>query len=56
LERDVTEADLPALRALRCLRRGVLADVVRVEVVANVMNTPPWSGSSSAITKPSTSR
>jgi hypothetical protein len=24
LERDVTEANLPALRALRCLRLGVL--------------------------------
>src|SRR6516225_6901379 len=34
LKRDVSEADLPALRALRCLGRRMLTDVESVKVVA----------------------
>src|SRR6516225_10008167 len=34
LERDVSEADLPALRALRCLGHRMLTDVESVKVVA----------------------
>jgi hypothetical protein len=40
LERDVAKPDLPALRALRVLGRGMLADVERVKALAQ---TKSWS-------------
>ncbi len=56
LEGDVPEPDLSLLWPLRRFGSRMLADVRVWKLSPNVMNTPPCSGSSSAITKPSTSR
>jgi hypothetical protein len=55
-EGDVPEADLTALRTRRRPRRWMLRDVERMKILAQVMNTPPCSGSSSAMAKPSASQ